>query len=398
MTAVSEYRIPLMGLTKFNSIVDRANKIAVRCNQPLVSLVIRAQESEERVSGDNIPYWEDFVIVELQGAAPVAGDYSFVGSLQHNNGKNVFRALPGQTIPETYRIREAWCDVCQKKRQRNDTFVIQHRNTGEFKQVGTSCLSDLVNGVDPHALASLMGERIDLLDQLAQAQADGDKPQDSVSSGVYSGQVGISLAFYLAHVVAVSRKFGWVSAQKAKMDGVSIPTSRAALDNMHWSKNDPQLVPVTRDDFDKARNIIAFFRAKGDDWAVGNEYKGNLLAVLSSDRVQWRHLSLAASAVGTYDRENAPVAPSKPVSEWVGSLGDKLSMTVKVTSVRPIMGDFGQSYLTVMEGAEGQRIVWFASKEVAQPDQTITVVGTVKKHNFTPRGDKETVVTRCRLV
>lgn len=84
-------------------------------------------------------------------------------------------------------------------------------------------------------------------------------------------------------------------------------------------------------------------------------------------------------------------------SEYVGNIGDKLSLILKVIKVIPVESYYGVSNLHIMEDEETQNVfVWNTSTRALELDRTYSVTGTVKAHKLY-KNIKQTVLTRCKV-
>ena len=147
-----------------------------------------------------------------------------------------------------------------------------------------------------------------------------------------------------------------------------------------------------------------------DEFSGTSTYVDNLKVAAAAEYVEARQIGLLASAPRAYTRHLETAAErqakqarweaekaAKKVSDYLGSEGDKLKVEVTVNSVRHIAGDYGTTHLFTMTTAEGNIVKWFASNEVLEEGQTVTLQGTVKKHDDY-NGTKSTVLTRCKEI
>lgn len=81
-------------------------------------------------------------------------------------------------------------------------------------------------------------------------------------------------------------------------------------------------------------------------------------------------------------------------SEFVGSIGERLEIQVKVTGNFPIEGSFGTTILHTMEDYNGNVFVWATAAKNWPVGTEKLIRGTVKEHK-TYRNTKQTVLTRC---
>jgi hypothetical protein len=73
-----------------------------------------------------------YFAVTISGIAIKAGGWEFVGTLQHEDGGTIVRAVPGATVEgELAQFREAApaCNHCGFDRKRNDTFILRRAAT-----------------------------------------------------------------------------------------------------------------------------------------------------------------------------------------------------------------------------------------------------------------------------
>lgn len=86
-------------------------------------------------------------------------------------------------------------------------------------------------------------------------------------------------------------------------------------------------------------------------------------------------------------------------SQYMGVLGERLEITVKVTKAKEIEGAFGVQTLYVLEDDCGNVYVWVTSsqKTVLEAGETYKLRGTVKTHK-TYHGENQTVLIRCNIV
>lgn len=103
-----------------------------------------------------VEYQAKFILIEAEGKA-VLNDWMFVASVQHTEKGNIINSTGCSIeVPERYYTSEPICEHCNSRRARKDTYIVMNQITGEFKQVGKSCLKDFTNGMDA-AMILLLG-------------------------------------------------------------------------------------------------------------------------------------------------------------------------------------------------------------------------------------------------
>lgn len=84
-------------------------------------------------------------------------------------------------------------------------------------------------------------------------------------------------------------------------------------------------------------------------------------------------------------------------SEWVGEVGQRLDLIVKITQNKVIDNGYSSSTMHTMEDLLGNVYVWFTAAKSWQEGTTMHIRGTVKDHNIY-KNVKQTVLTRCTEV
>lgn len=70
------------------------------------------------------------------------------------------------------------------------------------------------------------------------------------------------------------------------------------------------------------------------------------------------------------------------VSQHVGRIGERITLTVTVDKIIPCEGMMGRlSYLHVMTDSDGNALKWFGSRHLCGVGETMTVKATVKDHD-----------------
>ena len=165
--------------------------------------------------------YKRFVEVTIAGPAPVLAGWEFVATLEHltdDKGQpmNMLRTSPlfkGE-LPERFRTVEATnCDHCHQLRNRKDTYLVRNTETGEWKQIGSTCIADFLGGNDPRQVAGILAFWLDI-----QMECRDDEGEESGEYGP-RGEMRWALRNFLALTAAVIREDGWMSKAKAESEG-----------------------------------------------------------------------------------------------------------------------------------------------------------------------------------
>ena len=100
-----------------------------------------------------------FIVIEVEGTAKL-NDWEFVASIDHfKNGNVIRKAITNLEIPDKYRYGDSYCEHCNTKRSRKNTYIVHNIKTNEFKQVGKSCLKDFTRGMSIEQVTFMLSLR-----------------------------------------------------------------------------------------------------------------------------------------------------------------------------------------------------------------------------------------------
>lgn len=135
---------------------------------------------------------------------------------------------------------------------------------------------------------------------------------------------------------------------------------------------------------------------------VPEEYADKCIAI-SLDNVAeigaWGVGNFKSSARSFVESQIKKIRPTEiSTSEWAGEEKERLSdIPVTLKSIRPMLTRFGFTQLVKFFDEKGNQFTWWTSVNIdAEPGDKIFLTGTVKKHEEY-KGEKSTVLTRCRI-
>lgn len=404
------FEIPSSNFPKFQErwekLVRRANKLGIEPPAFVVlseeirpSKVQKKRWSEDK--NDYETYWEDIALlykmVQLQNPIVQVAGWEFAATLEHLGTEgNITHNISGSDLPIRYRNCDPGCDHCQTKRYRKDTFVVFNRETNEYKQVGSSCLTDFL-GVDGSLFAA-MAEIYSTATELASA-SESSSPG---SCGDFFDYLDTYLS-YVAETIGVS---GWLSRKVAReLDKMA--TSDVAYRHLHPSPYDRMLDRL----FDKpseksillAKDSIAWCENLSDAEVEASEYLHNIRVIARRGIVGTRQYGYAASIVSSYQRALGDKAnkernnQARNTSDYVGEVGKRTNFNVMVEKVLEFEGTYGLTLIHLMADEVGNRLVWKSSGKAFEIGVPIRIKATVKRHGEY-KGIKQTELSRCSLV
>lgn len=335
--------------------------------------------------------------LDIEGDSPHYEGWSFAACLQHLDGENIVRTVPGETLSSMYRSRGPACDHCQFNRRRNDTYVLRHTD-GRTVQVGSTCIGDFLGSHDATkiaAAASYLAEACSLAE-------DG-------CEGGGTSSFDRSLDEYLPFVAWCVRVNGWTSRTVAREHDKLATADEAWTYLIDRKKREQAACEPTDDDRATAASAEAWGESMTDDEVNtgSGDYLHNLRAVACTGLVTNRTAGIGASMVTAWQRamgqarRNAERADRASTSVYVGEAGKCQSFGVVVLDfVTGYETDYGYTTVCKFRTADGALLVWKASStEIARDDvgKHYTLTGTVKKHEEY-KGEKQTILSRCKAV
>lgn len=322
--------------------------------------------------------------VTLTGSAPSYKGWSFVAAVDAAPAGAVIRTAPSAPDIPPASITPGLCEHCGTSRSRKHTYLVRSEETGEVKQVGKTCMKDFLGwDVSPVFI-------------------DEETVEDDLFGGFGSmgGRVFDAplvdvarLAFAAVEVFGYSGRYSKLSTSQVV---ATILDEAKGADELR-----ERLADVMLDD-DLVSERLEIVRATLTEEAG---FEANLRTILAGDVVQRGHLGLAVTVGLIYQRavsqavQEAHEAPEH-VSEWIGTVGEKITLEGTVIQAMTIDGTYGSLRLVVVSVGNGDRVKMFTSAGWAWDVDTGDVVqlaGTVKGHEEY-QGRRETLLVRPKQV
>lgn len=334
-----------------------------------------------------------FITVDVSGKAQISS-WEFVATIEHAEPMNIIRSFrPEVEIPAQFYTADTFCEHCKTRRIRKDTYIVRNTETGEFKQVGKSCLKDFTGGLSAEQVA----QYISWFDEVIK----GEAPMPGFKH--YENTLDI-----LQNAVESVRLYGFT---KTECYGSAISTKQVVLEQVRqfgdYSKRirDDGFDPDHKGNAEKAQAIAAWVESLPMELG----YISNLKTTLARPYCETRDVGIICSAVASYNREierqerKAREQKQASKSQWVGNEGDRIAL--HNLTIRLLTGwetEYGYTYLYKFVDEQGNTYTWKTGKWLGEGDevkdtQRINLKGTVKKHTEF-NGELQTELTRCTLI
>lgn len=352
----------------------------------------------EDMRKDKKGYYNKFFIIDVEGTAKVDG-WEFIASMDVYESGNIIRKCNNDVeIPQRFWNSENICDHCHTKRQRNTLYIIRNTETGEFKQVGGTCLASYTHGLDMELVVSWL-DGIDKLEE---------------NNGVFHGGSGKhyhSVKDVLAYAHIIIKKMGYLKNDydnpmttkglvcsmimpnifattfEKRVDLMNKDIARCGYD-VQFSVSD-FMQDVSAD----VQNIIDYYLSCESN----SEFIHNVQTILKEEYVDYKGLGFICYLPQGYAKHMDTVTTLKfQKHEHYGEVGKRYK-NVAVKSVYRAASfdtDYGIKNVWNITIEDGTVLTWKTTNYIEDGFSTIDF--TVKSHGEY-KGKKQTEVTRCKI-
>lgn len=336
------------------------------------------------------------VEIEVTGERPIVAGWRFAAVIEATPAGNLLRKSPdfAGDLPVRFRDCTSDCDHCNTVRNRSETFVVQHVDSAEFKQVGRTCLQDFTGAADPSAwIAKYQFER-SLADLAGWDDGEG---------GYGHARPAVLTTMFVAMVAAHVRAFGYMSAAKARdsfnMMATGDEVFMGATDK-EAARRDAYIDAVTDEDRALAADAIAWVNSS--DVGEVSDYIHNVRIYAAAEVVDGKGANTLASLVQTY-RKHLGIRAEKAskANEHLPGVSVKQRVRdLELTLVAEHSFDtmYGTKWILRFEDAAGRCVVWKTTSPGSgyKTGDRVLLTGTVKDLGEY-KGTKQTELSRCKV-
>jgi len=419
---IQEFEIRQFFINDLRDKVEKLQTRAARLGVPPIQFTISEPYKREvgKTSLDE-PIYDNFFKATLQGEPPVIAGWQLAGRIIHTPEGNVVNTVPGVVVPEVYRTNPPDCEHCCQSRNRNDTFLVYNPTTQIYKQIGSSCLKDFLGHNDPKQHADYLERLSGLFGDFASISA-GERDEDMASRG--GGQTLISPLSIATVARALIRQHGFISSTKAReLENGTLSSGNLVSELMfggtitdrYGNVEDPYqqmgIERPTQEDAKFAQEAIEW--AKSQVGQTRTEYMANLSVAAANEIVEPRMIGLLTSIIPAYQRhlgweaEKKKEQEDKPMSEHVGSVGDKIIAKVTFERQHDYEGNYGSQTFAYFKEGKGDLFKWHTKPgnlkvekdgflDPIDPGTSLIIFGTIKGHEEY-KSTKSTNLTRAKL-
>lgn len=335
-----------------------------------------------------------YILVDVEGKA-IVNDWKFIASVEYTENGNIFRKVTDDEIPERYYNCQPYCEHCNQKRERKNSYIVYNTKTEEFKQVGKSCLAEFTHGLS----AEMVTSYIAMFDTLIEGEEVLARCHITPQYKMFD------MLCFMAETI---RLFGFVKSDEPDSTKERAYNYYCASNHSFSSlmkKREKQLIEeMEQKGFDAESESIRHLAQQALTWLSEqdetSDYIHSLKIICGMEYIEAKHFGFLASLIPTYKKamdkkkkQEAKVNLSK--SEYVGEIKERI--TIKIASVDVIASwatDYGYTSIYRILDTDGNEYTWKTSKSISEDVKTL--VATVKAHTEY-NGIKQTEITRARV-
>ena len=334
---------------------------------------------------------------QITGDAPSYEGWTFLASLEAIPAAdgtvnwNV-RCAPGvsdEGVDRT-KLEIGRCDHCGTVRaNRRRVFLVRHQETGEYRQVGSTCMKDFLGWSGNPVWIDTEKTAADLFDGLGG-----------------SGESAWTPLTVLTVAAATVAEHGWSPRSHG---GVATADRVSLFLNGARTRAQEELIAGIGQHLaevqESAEADLAEVLRLTSEADYG--YEANMHTAAAAEHVTHRTFGLVCSAVSYLARERQQIAEKRVLDEtpleWIGEEGDKITVTGEITTCLTVDGYMpGTTQILIIVTTDTGLVKIVTTAQWAYEDQVergalITLTGTVKAHAEYD-GKKQTVLTRAKLV
>lgn len=327
--------------------------------------------------------------VEVKGSAKV-DNWEFIAILEsHHNGNIIKRYNVDIEIPERFKFSENICEHCHTNRYRTNLYIIHNMISGEFKQVGKSCLKLFAGGLSAEYVAIMM----DFMDWLEEERG---YCRDSCYNRNY-----VEVEEVLCVAQAVIAKYGYTKVEQ-EPSTKNIVSTIVKFDTGKAEREFKMEMPeessiYTESALQTVKDIIGYYLSLDDD----SEFIHNIKVILSEGYCNVKNIGLLTylpfgyqKAIEKAEKERKQIE-NNSICYYFGEIGKRYKdLKVTLSVLTSYVTNYGITSIYKMEDSEHHVFIWKTGKDFEPGTYTATM--SIKDHKEY-RGQKQTEVERCKL-
>lgn len=395
---------------------------------------------------ESVELYEDYiedcfdVTIDIAETLKVSGDWSLIGVLDHSEGLE-HQISENLAMPSHFTSARAKCDHCGRDQKRVKSYVTHNSETGEFKQIGKTCMTQHF-GVKPTSFISMynaISKFSPIIEGFGRKNYKGREERRAWSTELIAAEA-VHMVSNRGHVknewkeertgeyyrgeaqYRMMRSNSGLSTQDLVMSSLNAQTEleRAQKGYKKESVNyDYSMIPLPsyKKEIKEFKAFLSALEVDMEEYEVGssegivkrmlpkndfNNWKQQIKGLFDNSLLFVKQVGAMCSAYNFYlnEKKKAEALKDRPVSEFVLQLGEVFEGEVTLDMKRTGSGMYGNWFLYKMRDAKGNILTYMGSKFIEQFEEEgakVTIKGKVKKHE-TYQSEKQTKVSHVKVL
>ena len=375
---------------------------------------------------------------ELVETLNFKGGWELKGIIGHLEGF-IIPIDPENDLPEEFDVKDTTCDHCGTKRNRNKSFLIQNEE-GEWKRVGGACVKKFL-GVNPESFFKLVQAFRDFREYESPYDEDGNHIPTTYQRNTWNPELQaveidklISMFEVQVDLDGKYIKNEWKEVGTGRYDRfgqeytktVRANEGESTSDNVkstYWLMDSP-LYSESKYDINQelVEEVYKYWNSievKGKTvteqrwnfdtndyeevevtyYSGYDEFMMDVKSYGQKKRIRIMDISKIIPAINSYFQYK--IKQSEPVSNYVGTVGEKVNMELTVTGVSGFNGAYGWTNVYKMVDSNNNQVTKFGtinskflvSGNTIEEGSVLRFKAEIKKHEEF-RGKKQTTIGR----
>jgi hypothetical protein len=388
-----EYEILASKINGLKNSLDKIIRRGNKLNVAPISYHIGEEVLKEITNSSGEKSFRKFFKVSVEGQEPKFEGWIFVASLIPVGEENIINKFPGITedVPERYR-QGIKCEHCNISRYRNHSYLVKNESTGEYKQVGSSCIKDFLGGWG-NPLVILQSLEL-LQNAILLCENFEDVSDDDFSRGGSRGYDYFSTLEIVTYAILFINRYGY---KKSSCDNSTANTIRNILNRSSNEKFD-------KNDFEKskqkAEECLDWIRDNFQNTNSLNDFEYDMYTVAKQEYITSKLIGYLAYLPIMKQKNDVKEEERKAqsvVSNFVGTVGEKVKLNLTFYNSFTFEGNYGTTFVYKMKDSDGNIFAWFTGNVIDKDFPfTAQITGRIKAHD-TFKDVKQTILTRCKV-
>lgn len=385
----------------YPEVEKKLNRVINKCKKYGNPFTFNIVGTEMREDKKNKEILHKFFLIEVSGTAHI-DNWEFVATLDIRKGGNIVRRFNTEVeIPDYYKTSPNVCDHCGTARPRKNLYLIHNTETGEFKQVGGSCLNSYTNGLSLEYVASWIDGLTKLEESDGIYYGEGGKFYHSVENVIFYAHVIINKLGYLrndpysyslstkALVSTMLRSDIYASTMEKRVeilnDQLKDHRFNIEFKSAEFSYNPSEI-----------QCVIDYYKSCADD----SEFIHNIKVMLEDGFATHKDIGYLCYLPQGYakhlEREIERAKRAEEKREHFGEIGKRYK-NVPVKDIRKAASYetmYGLMHIWQIITEDGLVLTW---KTSSHPDNEVSAISFTIKEHSEYKGVPQTIVTRCRF-